>query len=71
MYSLCDHLQTTSVHLRHLINKFDESVIHVLDKHAPLTVTTKPNRSKPKWYSTSVVEAKRVRRRAERKWHFY
>ncbi len=30
--------------------------------------STKPNRSKPKWYSTSVVEAKRVRRPAERKW---
>ena len=40
----------------------------VLDAHAPARVKSLSVRFKPKWYNEAVVNARRLRRRSERRW---
>ena len=40
----------------------------VLDAHAPAGVKSRSVRFKPKWYNEAVVNARRLRRRSERRW---
>jgi hypothetical protein len=55
-------------------NKFadqlDNTVTAILDRHCPIQVRCKfaPHRQDSRWLSAAAVEAKRVRRRLERKW---
>ena len=47
---------------------FDEGICTVLDKHAPLQEKIISIRPEMPWYTTEVLEAKREKRQAERKW---
>ena len=47
---------------------FDESISTALDKHAPLQEKIISIRSKMPWYTIDILEAKREKRQAERKW---
>ena len=47
---------------------FGESITTALDKHAPLQEKIISIRPKMPWYTTEVLEAKREKRQAERKW---
>ena len=51
-----------------LVDCYNTTLVNLLDRHAPLktkTVTVRPHLS---WYSEEIREAKRERRRLERKW---
>jgi hypothetical protein len=60
---MCDHLCVDD-----LVNIYNRSCQAVLDAHAPVKIKSRSVRYKPKWYGDSVVEARRVRRRCERRW---
>ena len=51
-----------------MVHSFDEAVTRVLEEHAPVSSRISSVRHRPKWYSSDVDEARRQRRRAERKW---
>ena len=51
-----------------LVELYDTTLSSVLDKHAPLTVKTITIRNSSPWFNNEIKEAKRERRRAERKW---
>ena len=40
----------------------------MLDVHAPASVKTRTIRHKPAWFTKSVRDARRIRRRYERRW---
>ena len=50
------------------LNDIDNVITTVLDVHAPKSSCSKPKCHRPKWYNNSIDEARRERRRAERKW---
>ena len=51
-----------------LVLQYNKACCEVLDIHAPATTRTMSVRVKPSWYTDKVVEARRARRRAERRW---
>ena len=51
-----------------LVNCYNTTLAGLLDRHAPLKTKTVTVRLQVPWYSEEIREAKRVRRRAERKW---
>ena len=51
-----------------LVELYDRTLSSVLDKHAPLTVKTITVRNNSPWFNDEIKEAKRKRRKAERKW---
>ena len=51
-----------------LVKKYDSTLTRILDDHAPLkqrTVTIRPHNP---WYSSEIDEAKKIRKRLERRW---
>ena len=51
-----------------LMERYDSVLAELLDKHAPLQTRTITIRAQPPWYSTTINDAKKERRKAERKW---
>jgi len=49
-------------------NVFNETVTKVLDMHAPLKEKTITIRPKVPWYNSDIADARREKRKAERKW---
>ena len=50
-----------------LVDCYNTTLAGLLDRHAPLKTKTVTVRPQVPWYSEEIYEAKRVRRRAERK----
>ena len=50
-----------------LVKRYNEACTEVLEAHAPQSVRTRTIRRKPLWFNDTVEEARRVRRRRERK----
>ena len=51
-----------------LVDCYNTTLAGLLDRHAPLKTKTVTVRPQVPWYSEEIREAKRARRRAERKW---
>ena len=51
-----------------LVKQYDNTLRSIFDKHAPLTTKEIRDRPNTPWYNEQVMEAKRLRRRAERKY---
>ena len=51
-----------------LAHAFEKSVINILDKHAPLLKRSQNIRSKQPWYNSDIHDARRIRRKFEKKW---
>ena len=54
--------------LDELVSCYDETLKATLDKHAPLLTKTVVVRPRVPWFNEEIREAKRERRRAEKKW---
>jgi len=51
-----------------LVHGYNNACMSVLDAHAPLTVKTHIIRHKPAWFTITVRDARRARRKCERRW---
>ncbi|XP_041467318.1 uncharacterized protein LOC121417647 [Lytechinus variegatus] len=51
-----------------LVQQIDMVTTEVLDRHAPLSTCSSRVRHRPRWYNAAVDDARRQRRRSERKW---
>ena len=51
-----------------LVDCYNTTLVDLLDRHAPLKTKTVTVRPQVPWYSEEMREAKRERRRLERKW---
>ena len=51
-----------------LVKLYNETLLDILDKHAPVTVKTVINRAESPWFTEEIKKAKQERRQAERKW---
>ena len=47
---------------------YDDAVRLTLDKHAPIKSSTRSSRARYPWYNNDVHQARRVRRKLERRW---
>ena len=54
--------------LDNLAETYNKTLSHLLDSHAPLKTKTVVSRPKVAWYNDEIHHAKRLRRKAERKW---
>ena len=59
---------TTANGLEAYVNSNNSILSALLDKHAPLRTRTRVSRPVVPWYSNEINDAKRSRRKAERKW---
>lgn len=62
---LCERQSET---LEDLVSQYHATLSDLLNKHAPVLTVNVPNRKRQPWYNSSIADAKRVRRRMERKW---
>ncbi len=51
-----------------LVDCYNQCLSQLLDKHAPLITRDVPVKDRCPWYNDSIRDAKRLRRKAERKW---
>ena len=68
---LCDRGHSdpiTPLDLDVLVEDYTTTLSQVLDRHAPLKTKTVRARPKVPWYTSEIAEAKRRRRKAERRW---
>ena len=68
---LCDRGNSdpiTPLDLDVLVEDYTTTLSQVLDRHAPLKTKTVRARPKVPWYTSEIAEAKRRRRKAERRW---
>ena len=56
--------------LEELLLSYNKTLIAVLDKHAPVKTRTIVMRPQVPWYTDEIRQAKRERRKAERRWRF-
>ena len=71
MTGLCDRGNSdpiTPLDLDVLVEDYATTLSQVLDRHAPLKTKTVRARPKVPWYTSEIAEAKRRRRKAERRW---
>ena len=67
--SLPDDYNTTSTEdLNKLVADYNSTLSNLLNHHAPLKSTTVKKRPSVPWYTAEIGAAKRLRRKAERKW---
>ena len=59
---------TNSLDLDAFVHDYNTTLSRVLDQHAPLKTKTVQSRPKVPWYSNEIAEAKRRRRKAEKRW---
>ena len=60
--------QNPSDDLQELVSSYNNTLMATLDKHAPLMTRTIVQRPRVPWFSQEIREAKRQRRKAEKKW---
>ena len=60
--------QETHKEFNELFECYKKTLKYVLDKHAPLQGKIIHQRQRVPWYSDQILVAKRMRRKAERKW---
>ena len=63
--ALCQHSPDS---LNELVNLYNTTLFNTLDAHAPVITKTIKSRPLVPWYSAEIKEARRERRKAERKW---
>ena len=51
-----------------LVNQYDSVLSNILDAHAPSITRQVQVRRRPPWFTDSILEAKRERRRAKQRW---
>ena len=61
-------LKAPSEGLNNLVEQYHSTLTDILDAHAPLKKRKKTIKLRPKWYNNTILSAKKVRRRAERRW---
>ena len=72
--SFCSDLATSEVcqdtprELNELVDCYNRSLTSILEKHAPLKRKIIPQRRRIPWYNDQILNAKRLRRKAEKKW---
>ena len=52
-----------------LVKQYNDTLTNILDQHAPLVTKHMRDKSEAPWYNEQVLEAKRLKRRAERKYN--
>ena len=60
--------QDTPGELDELVDCYNRTLTSVLDKHAPFQRKIIPQRRRIPWYNDQILAAKRMRRKAEKKW---
>ena len=60
--------QNPSDDLQELVSSYNYTLMAALEKHAPLTTRTIVQRPRVPWFSQEIREAKRQRRKAEKRW---
>ena len=60
--------QETHKEFNELVECYNKTLTHVLDKHAPLQRKIILQRQRVPWYSDQILAVKRIRRKAERTW---
>ena len=60
--------QNPSDDLRELVSSYNNTLMTALDKHAPLMTRTIVQRPRVPWVSQEIREAKRQRRKVEKRW---
>ena len=60
--------QNPSDDLQELVSYYNNTLMAALDKHAPLMTRTIVQRPRVPWFSQKIREAKRQRRKAEKRW---
>ena len=63
--ALCQHCPDS---LHELANLYNTTLSNTLDLYAPVVTKTIKSRTLVPWYSVEIKEARRKRRKAERKW---
>ena len=51
-----------------LVDCYNKTLASLLDKHAPVQSRHVTTRVRPPWFNNDIIEAKRDRRKAERRW---
>ena len=51
-----------------LVDMYNSTLSDIIDKHAPVTTRQVQLRSRPPWFNSSILKAKRERRKKERLW---
>jgi len=65
---MCDIALEKYANVNDLLTDYNQGCQNVLDQHAPLSTKTRLVRNRPSWYDDDVADARRERRRHERKW---
>ena len=60
--------QNPSDDLQEVVSSYNNTLMAALDKHAPLMTRTIVQRPRVPWFSQEIREAKRPRRKAEKRW---
>ena len=63
-------VQNTDAHydVISLVDMYNSTLSDIIDKHAPVTTRQVQLRSRPPWFNSSILKAKRERRKKERLW---
>ena len=65
---LSDLFTNTPLGLNELIACYNQTLTSILDKHAPLMKKTITVRPRVPWFNATIKDAKKLRRKLERKW---
>lgn len=61
-------LDNATCDVNDLVTGYNQACQVVLDKNAPVSTTVRTTRYKPPWFTKTVLDARRARRRCERRW---
>ena len=63
-------MQNTDAHydVISLVDMYNSTLSDIIDKHAPVTTRQVQLRNRPPWFNSSILKAKRERRKKERLW---
>ena len=65
---LCHELKSLPDDIESAVLQYDSALRTIIDKHAPVNSKTITIRSEAVWYTEEIHEARRIRRKLERKW---
>ena len=64
----CGQLQNSECNVTTLVEQYNSVLTRIMDNHAPMQTKEVQVRPRPPWFNTSILDAKRKRRKAERTW---
>ena len=64
----CNELNSLPDDVESAILQYDSALCTIINKHAPVKSKTITIRSEAEWYTEEIHEARRIRRKLERKW---